>query len=71
MTTTDQIAPQQPQFLTVAEVATILNLSRCHVYQLISEGEIPSGQFGKSIRVPRQWINRRIAEITGDTDNDE
>ncbi len=49
-------------FFTVLQVAKILNLSRCHTYQMVAEGQIPSTKFGSAIRVPRAWIERRVAE---------
>lgn len=45
----------------VAEVAALLGLSRSEVYRLIERGEIPAVRFGRSVRVPRQWVESRAA----------
>jgi excisionase family DNA binding protein len=52
--------------LTPSEVAEALALSKTKIYELLSEGTIPSLRIGGSIRVPREtlreWISRRVNE---------
>lgn len=57
--------PERPEpiMLRAAEVAAMLGLSRSEVYRLIDRGEIPSSRFGRSVRVPRRWVEQR-AEVT-------
>ena len=43
-------------FLTVADVARLLRLSLSMVYAMIARGEIPHERFGRSIRIPRQFL---------------
>jgi excisionase family DNA binding protein len=38
------------RWLTVAEVATKLNLSKMTVYRMISQKELPAYQFGRAFR---------------------
>jgi excisionase family DNA binding protein len=38
--------------LTVAEVATLLRVSKMSVYRLIHSGELEAVRFGRSFRVP-------------------
>lgn len=45
------------KFLTVAEVATILRLSKMSVYRLIHSGQLEAVQFGRSFRVPEKSLN--------------
>ncbi|WP_084077369.1 helix-turn-helix domain-containing protein [Demequina sp. NBRC 110057] len=45
-------------FLTVAEVAELLRVSRMTVYRWIHAGEIPAVQFGRSYRVPRAAVEQ-------------
>lgn len=40
------------QLMTVAEVSTVLRLSRMTVYRLIRSGELQSVRVGRSYRVP-------------------
>lgn len=42
----------QPAFLTVAEVADSMRVSRMTVYRLVHSGELPAVRVGKSFRVP-------------------
>ncbi len=45
------------RFLTVAEVASILRLSKMSVYRLIHSGQLEAVQFGRSFRVPEKSLN--------------
>ena len=42
-----------PQFLTVAEVCTVLSLGKTTVYDLIRRGDLPARRFGRALRVSR------------------
>jgi excisionase family DNA binding protein len=45
------------RFLTVAEVATVMRVSKMTVYRLVHNGELPAVRVGKSFRVPEQAVN--------------
>ena len=45
------------KFLTVAEVASIVRLSKMSVYRLIHSGQLEAVQFGRSFRVPEKSLN--------------
>ncbi|GGS22099.1 excisionase [Actinokineospora fastidiosa] len=49
------IAPVQ--FLTVAEVATMMRVSKMTVYRLVHGGELPAVRVGKSFRVPEKAVH--------------
>ena len=40
------------RFLTVAEVAEIMRVSKMTVYRLVHPGELPAVRFGRPYRVP-------------------
>jgi excisionase family DNA binding protein len=42
------------RFLTVAEVADMMRVSRMTVYRLVHSGDLPAIRFGRSFRVP-EW----------------
>lgn len=42
------------KFLTVAEVATVLRLSKMTVYRLVKDGTLESRRVGRSYRIPVQ-----------------
>ena len=44
------------RFLTVAEVATIMRVSKMTVYRLVHHGELPAVRVGRSFRVPEQAV---------------
>ena len=45
------------RFLTVAEVASIMRVSKMTVYRLVHSGELPAVRVGRSFRVPEQAVN--------------
>jgi excisionase family DNA binding protein len=47
----------QVQFLTVAEVATLMRVSKMTVYRLVHSGELPAIRVGKSFRVPEKAVH--------------
>ena len=48
------------RFLTVAEVATIMRVSKMTVYRLVHGGELPAVRVGRSFRVPEQAVNEYL-----------
>ncbi len=54
-------------FLTVAEVADLVRVSRMTVYRWIHSGELPAVRFGRSFRVPQQAVETFMeqAELAG------
>jgi excisionase family DNA binding protein len=45
------------KFLTVAEVADIMRVSKMSVYRLIHSGSIEAVRFGRSFRVPEPAVD--------------
>ena len=45
------------KFLTVAEVAALMRVSRMTVYRLVHAGELASVRVGRSFRVPEHAVH--------------
>ena len=45
------------KFLTVAEVAKLMLVSKMTVYRLVHSGELPAVQIGRSFRVPENAVD--------------
>ena len=45
------------RFLTVAEVASIMRVSKMTVYRLVHSGELTSVRVGRSFRVPEHAVH--------------
>ena len=45
------------QFLTVAEVATLMRVSKMTVYRLVHSGELPAVRVGRSFRVHAKAVH--------------
>ena len=44
------------RFLTVAEVAALMRVSKMTVYRLVHGGELPAARVGRSFRVPKRAV---------------
>ena len=44
------------KFLTVAEVATVMRVSKMTVYRMVHGGELPAVRVGRSFRVPEKVV---------------
>jgi excisionase family DNA binding protein len=47
----------QVQFLTVAEVAKVMRVSKMTVYRLVHAGELPAARVGRSFRVAERDVH--------------
>jgi excisionase family DNA binding protein len=56
------------QFLTVAEVAEIMRVSKMTVYRLVHSGELPAVRVGKSFRVPERSVHEYLESSYYDAD---
>lgn len=48
------------KFLTVAEVARIMRVSKMTVYRLVHSGELPAARVGRSFRVPERVVHEYL-----------
>jgi excisionase family DNA binding protein len=55
--------PPQVQFLTVAEVAARMRVSKMTVYRLVHGGELPAARVGRSFRVPRRAVDEYLRGV--------
>lgn len=47
----------QVKFLTVAEVASIMRVSKMSIYRMIHAGDLEAVRFGRSFRVPEKAVH--------------
>ena len=47
----------EAKFLTVAEVAALMRVSKMTVYRLVHSGDLPAVRVGRSFRVPEQAVH--------------
>jgi excisionase family DNA binding protein len=45
------------RFLTVAEVAALMRVSKMTVYRMVHAGELPAVRVGRSFRVPERAVH--------------
>jgi len=57
-------------FLTVAEVAEVMRVSRMTVYRMVHAGELPAVRFGRSFRVPESAVLKAIQPTLGGSESD-
>lgn len=51
-----------PRFLTVAEVADVMRVSRMTVYRMVHAGQMPAVRVGRSFRVPQKAVEDLIEQ---------
>ena len=49
-------------FLTVAEVASLMRVSKMTVYRLVHGGDLPAVRVGRSFRVPEEAVRRYLRD---------
>ena len=49
-------------FLTVAEVAALMRVSKMTVYRLVHAGDLPAVRVGRSFRVPEEAVRRYLRD---------
>jgi excisionase family DNA binding protein len=47
-------------FLTVAEVAAAMRVSKMTVYRLVHSGDLPAARVGRSFRVPEDAVDEYL-----------
>jgi excisionase family DNA binding protein len=57
MATTPGSSLGDVKFLTVAEVAAVMRVSKMTVYRLVHNGDLPAVRVGRSFRVPEQAVH--------------
>ncbi|PZF83145.1 helix-turn-helix domain-containing protein [Jiangella anatolica] len=63
MTTSGPEAPLgEVRFLTVAEVATAMRVSKMTVYRLVHAGTLPAVQVGRSFRIPESAVHEYLRD---------
>ncbi|HSU08240.1 helix-turn-helix domain-containing protein [Pseudonocardia charpentierae] len=62
----DKVDLPQVQFLTVAEVAARMQVSKMTVYRLVHGGELPAARVGRSFRVPRRAVESHLRDAWSD-----
>lgn len=50
----------QVKFLTIAEVALMMRVSKMTVYRLVHSGELTAVRVGKSFRVPEKAVDEYL-----------
>lgn len=55
------------RFYTVAEVASVMRVSKMSVYRLIHSGELEAVRFGRSFRVPESAVKAFLDEAYFET----
>jgi excisionase family DNA binding protein len=55
------------RFLTVAEVASIMRVSKMTVYRMVHAGELPAIRVGRSFRVPEDAVHKYLRSSYVDT----
>ena len=50
------------RFITVAEVASIMRVSKMTVYRMVHNGDLPAVRVGRSFRVPKDAVDAYLKD---------
>lgn len=50
-------------YLTVAELAKLLNISRVAVFNRIKKGQIPAEKLGKIYVIPKEFVDKIVQKV--------
>jgi excisionase family DNA binding protein len=53
------------QYLSIAQLAKMLGISRIAVYRKVKKGKIPAIRVGKSYAISQEYVNQNLVNITG------
>lgn len=53
----------EPLVYRPREVAQLLKISVAQVYRLAASGTMPSVRYGRSVRVPRWWVEEQRGKV--------
>lgn len=62
----EQLNIPPDHFLTVAEVAAMMRVSKMTVYRLVHSGELPAVRVGRSFRVPSDAVDDYLRAVYSD-----
>lgn len=65
------MSSERVRYLTVAEVAEMMRVSRMTVYRLVHGGELPAVRVGRSFRVPADALDAYLRASSFDTGHPE
>ena len=66
-TTSDPRSLTDATFLTVAEVAAVMRVSKMTVYRLVHAGDLAAVRVGRSFRVPQHAVDDYLRQGLTDT----
>jgi excisionase family DNA binding protein len=58
------------ELLRPEDVQSILRIGRSKVYEMIAHGELPVVRIGRAVRIPRDELERWVAEHTTGWESD-
>jgi excisionase family DNA binding protein len=61
-------AMNEPVWLTIKDVASIISFSTRHVYRLVELGDLPAVRSGRTWRVPKRALQQWIADREGEAE---
>jgi len=56
---------KEKKFLSIAQVAKILGISRIAVYQKVKKGQIEAIRIGRNYAIPEDFVKKKVVNIKG------
>jgi len=62
---------KEREYLSIAQLAKILGISRIAVYKKVKKGKIKAIKIGKAFAIPREYVDRNFVDIAGSSLKEE
>ena len=62
---------EETRYLSIAQLAKILGISRIAVYKKIKKGKIKAVKIGRSFAIPREYVKKNLIDIRSGPLNEE
>jgi excisionase family DNA binding protein len=56
---------QETKYLSIAQLAKILGISRIAVYKKVKKGKIKAIKIGRSFAIPKKYVQQNLIDIKG------
>jgi len=59
------------EYITIAELAKLLGISRIAVYKKVKKGQVPAQKIGKMYVIPKKYIDEILGKTLSDSEKKE
>ncbi len=62
---------EEREYISIAQLAKILGISRIAVYKRVKKGDIKAIKIGRSFAISKEWLKKNLVSVKGRPLNEE